>query len=557
MIRAAPRTILSLCLVVTIGGQGRAVAQSLRAVPLDHWSYAVVDELLLRRPDLGGRGTWGSAGPWREEDFREILARAQEAGLAAGDSPRSRDVDHLSVAFPAEDAAREVRFHNEPSLEIVVHASEDDLAVDPPFLGTRFAEDDGDPPVPSLRAIARHDFAVQYRDRFALGWRYAVDSDVTNDPTRFRQIEAREDTDYGFALLDAYVTARYGPLSVTAGRNELALGPAGRTSGVFLADSIPPLDQIRIELDTRAVRFTGVIARLSGDLQNRSVDESGETIPGSDPPERDRRPVDRILYLHRLDWEPHPSLQVAVSESAIVTGFDRGLDARYANLLIPFFVSQEDEDESGGVDVDVNVNAEGVLRIPWGARLWANLYAQELFIDEDKREEIGNQLAWKLGALAAGDRIGLPAWTLGLEYTRVDVFTYLHRGLNTDATHFGVPLGSTLGPDADLTEAWLVWRPQPALRLTTDLAYRRDGERGVGTSESVIDAGNPSFPSGVVEREWRWGVEGRGVWPRHGVEGRLRVVHHDLEAIGHEPGREGDFWSAELALRVSRDFVHR
>ena len=531
-------------------------AQSLRAVPLDHWAYDVADELLLRHPRLVA-GLWLGNRPWREADFLTLLARADSAGLGDADRRAAAALDLLGRAFPAHALAEpEVAIHNEASLRLAAHASRDDAAFDPSFLGVRFEEPDGDPPIPALRGVIQHDFAVQYRDRFALAWRYAIDSDVTGDPTRFRQLEAREDTDYGFALLDAYAVYGYGPLRVTAGRNELWLGQAGGSSSVFVSDSIPPIDQVRVDLVTRTLRFTGMIGRLSADDQNRSLDEHGETIPGSmPPPASERRNVDRIFYLHRVDWQPADYLQVAISEAALVTGTDRGLDARYANLLIPFFVTQEDEDASGGVDVNVMINAEGVLLLSPGARIWTNVFVQEFFIDAEKRENIGNQLAYKAGAEMAGDALGLPALTAGLEYTRVDVFSYLHRGLNTNHTQFGVPLGSSLGPDADMGQAWIDWRPRPDLRLTLDAMLRRDGERGVETLESVIDAGHPDFPSGVVQRERRLGVEAWGMLPGHGVEGLLRVSAHDLTDIEHEPGRQRRYWTAEAGLRVRHVFA--
>ncbi|HET6361858.1 MAG TPA: capsule assembly Wzi family protein [Gemmatimonadota bacterium] len=557
MLTGVCRRVLPLAWTAVVMAAPQAGAsQSLRAVPLDHWAYDVAEELLLRHPALGV-GLWLGNRPWREADFHTLLARADSAGLGDTDRRASASIELMGRAFPERaPAVAEVAIHNEASLWLTAHASRNEAAFDPSFLGVRFEESDGDPPIPALRGVLQHDFAVQYRDRFALGWRYAIDSDVTGDPTRFRQLEAREDTDYGFALLDAYAVYGYGPLRVTAGRNELWLGQAGRSSSVFVSDSIPPIDQVRIDLVTRTLRFTGLIGRLSGDEQNRSLDEHGETIPGSmPPPAGERRDVDRIFYLHRVDWQPADYIQVAISEAAFVTGIDRGLDARYANLLIPFFVTQEDEDESGGVDVNVMVDVEGVLLVPRGARIWANVFVQEFFIDADKRENIGNQLAYKAGAEMAGDALGLPAITAGVEYTRVDVFSYLHRGLNTNHTQFGVPIGSSLGPDADMAQGWISWRPWPNLRLTVDAMMRRDGERGVETLESVIDAGHPDFPSGVVQRERRLGVEGWGLLPGHGVEGLLRVSAHDLTDIEHDPGREGTFWTAEVGLRVRHLFA--
>jgi len=183
------------------------------------------------------------------------------------------------------------------------------------------------------------------------------------------------------------------------------------------------------------------------------------------------------------------------------------------------------------------------------------VFAQEFFIDRSKREEIGNQLAWKLGGMVAGDAVGLPSLTAGLEYTQVGVFTYLHRGLNTNYTQFGVPIGSSLGPDADRSEAWITWRPRPEASLTASISRGRDGERDVDTLESVTEAGNPDFPSGVVQREWRFGVEAWGMMPRYGAEGLLRLGTHDLTAIDHESGRDGDFWVAELGIRIRHDFA--
>ena len=73
--------------------------------------------------------------------------------------------------------------------------------------------------------------------------------------------------------------------------------------------------------------------------------------------------------------------------------------------------------------------------------------------------------------------------------------------------------------------------------------------------ESVIDAGNPDFPSGVVQREQRLGVEVWGLLSRYGAEGLLRASIHDVEDIGHQPGREGTFWTLEAGLRVRHDFA--
>ncbi len=545
-----------LCALALLAGARIAAAQSLRAVPLDHWSYSAAEEILLRHPEWG-EGLHLAARPWREQDFTALIERARDGGLGA-DDPARPFVDLLAETFRPDSgpqAARGVTMHNEVALAYQGYAAKDDASFDPPFLPARFGKSDEDSAGhtgrPAHRVMAGHDFGVQYLDRFALGWRYVVDSHVKSDPTRFRQLEVRKGEDYGFALLDAYGTYHYGPLYFTIGRNELSFGP-GRASSPFLSDSIPPLDHARIELDTRTFHFTGLVARLSGDFQNRMLDEIGQTIPGSLPPDSNRIRTERLLYLHRVDWQPHTMVQLGVSEAALVSGIDRHIEFRYANLLMPFFVTQEDEDEPEGRNVNVMVDVDGALTFR-RVRVYGLFMAQEFFIDKTEREKIGNQTAWRIGGSWA-DPLGIPGVTAGAEYTRADVFMYLHRGLNTNWTTYGVPLGSMLGPDADQTLAWVSWYPCRAARLTVQGFTRRGGENSVETQESVLDAGNPPFPRGVVQQEVGGSVEGWVLLPRWGLEGLARATVRQVDDVGNEVRADERFWQLDVGLRYAWRF---
>ncbi|HET7692574.1 MAG TPA: hypothetical protein VFM44_05765, partial [Gemmatimonadota bacterium] len=74
------RLVLPASTVAILATPSAMAAQSLRAVPLEHWAYDVADELLLRHPRLIA-GLWLGNRPWREADFLALLARADSVGL--------------------------------------------------------------------------------------------------------------------------------------------------------------------------------------------------------------------------------------------------------------------------------------------------------------------------------------------------------------------------------------------------------------------------------------------------------------------------------------------
>jgi hypothetical protein len=523
-----------------------AFAQTLRVVPLEDWRYMVIDALLLRNPDLSGE-VWLSNRPWRERDLNAVVEAFRVEPSASEDALERGWVDALGEASRLDPDSLDsdpIETFHQIGGRFLGFRSTDDASFEPPFEEPTFRADEGEP---SFRGILQHDFAVQYRENFSLGWRYLVDSNIRNAPAR-RSMRGIRGEESAFEVVDAYAIGVLGPLTLTVGRVETAWGP-GRASNVFLSESIPSLDQFRLELEADPVRFTAVIAQLSRERPNRLIDADGNTISGSMPSDSAPVPFDvtRFLYLHRLDWRVRNDLQVAISEGALVTGIDRGIELRFANPLIPFYVTQKEDDETDEEDINIVANVEVTYTGLESTRLYADLFVQEFFIDAAKRRDIGNQLAWRVGGMS-GDPLGWQGTTVGAEYTRVDVFTYLHRGLNTNWTTFGVPLGSSLGPDADQGVVWADIWVVPTAKIGLDLLVRRGGERNVRTLESVLVARNPKFPSGIVQREWRIDVEAHGFHPRWGLEGRARLGRRWVDNIANELGRDGAFWELRVDL---------
>jgi len=536
--------ILALGLLLAASAPARG--QDLRTVPTDHWSYPVADALLLRHPELT-KAVWLVHRPWRAGEFRDLVRRSRDLGLDR-DPTVARWVAMLAEEYPATPPGAATVVRQEIVPRFRGSARTDDATFEPAFLDARFEGQDGQP---GARGIVEHLGAIERREGFAFVWRYALDTNVRNDPTRTRAGRFRllggSDDEAAATVLEAYGTYRWQAFQATVGRASLELGP-GRGASVFLSDSVPAIDQLRIELHSAPLRFTGVIGRLSEDDQNRTLDETGRTRQGTTPPETGLADVTRNLYLHRLDVRFSDVFQVAVTEAAVVSGIDRGFEARFANLLIPFILGEKDEDEPEEVNVNVVGNLQGVFTAIPGLQLYGDWFAQTFFLlDPDLRRDFGDQFAWRLGGEWA-EPLGLPRTTVGAEYTRADVFMFLHRGLNTNWTTFGVPLGSTIGPDADQGVAWIDHWPDPTLRLSADVMARRKGERSIETLESFLDAGKPDFPSGTVEDQWRLGVEAWKIAPGHGLEGKVRLAWRTVDDIGNEPGRDGEFWELEIGL---------
>lgn len=536
LIAGISRSTAIALVVMALGGGTSAAGQSLRTVPTTHWTYEVADALLLRHPELG-EVVWVANRPWREAEFRALVERAGELGLGEGAPRVARWVAMLEAEYrpPAtagpDDLALDI--YNEATLSYRGSARTDDATFEPAFQGTRIDAPDGEP---GNRLVGRHDLAIQYRDRFALVTGYVVDQNVRNDPalSRLGGFRIGSDKDeFGVVFLDAYGAFEAGPVYARIGRAAMSLGP-GRGASVFLSDSISPLDQARVEVDLDPVRLTGLVGRLSGDRQDRSLDDEGRVIPGSDPPESGARSVDRIVYLHRVEWRWKRWIQAAVSEAVLSTGFDRGVEAEFASMVVPFAFFADDERRSFLLGGEI---------VAWpvpGVEAYVGAVVQE-------GDELDDQRAWRVGGRWA-DPPGAAGVTVGAEYTRADERMYLDPGLNTAWTTFGAPVGSTLGPDADQAYGWIEYWPAATVRLTADLLRRRRGERSLA-DPGEFDRGDGEFPTGTVERQWRAGLEGWWNAPEPGLEGFARVDRRTVDNLGNAGGRDDAFWELRVGLR--------
>jgi hypothetical protein len=125
------------------------------------------------------------------------------------------------------------------------------------------------------------------------------------------------------------------------------------------------------------------------------------------------------------------------------------------------------------------------------------LVIDDIQIDAADRQVFPNQLAWWLRATAPLPA-ALPA-TARLEYRHVNSFTYLRARSLYDEVYqqYDRPLGSTLGPDADLVrgeaDVWL----NGNMRVAGGVGLWRHGARRIEQrpTESMRGHANDPFPS--------------------------------------------------------------
>jgi hypothetical protein len=120
------------------------------------------------------------------------------------------------------------------------------------------------------------------------------------------------------------------------------------------------------------------------------------------------------------------------------------------------------------------------------------------------------------------------------EYVRLNSFTYVHRGLNTDYEHFGSPIGHPLGPDTDQTSLHVTKTVNGRLSLTGSFVYRRRGETRIDTREESRGK-TSSFLQGGVERRRIYSMSVRYV-PHRDLFLKLDTSYIRISNLGNISG---------------------
>lgn len=251
--------------------------------------------------------------------------------------------------------------------------------------------------------------------------RLAIDRDKSySNNVKFAFLES--DLDF----TQSHIRYDNGWFYATLGREVRNVG-AGLFQKVFISNSSQPFDAISLgaKFSSFEYRFTHG-SLLSSPLDTSIAQGFNSVLP------------DKFLVMHRFAFRPSWG-EIALWESVIYSA--RSIDFGYLNP-ISFFKSLEhalhDRDNS-------MMGIDATIRPMKNLQLKGSFLLDDIIISEIGNGYWSNKTAWNIAATYSLD---LPI-DLGLEYSRVEPYTYSHfNGLNSYTNDRGL-LGSIIKPNSD------------------------------------------------------------------------------------------------------------
>ncbi|MEO0108263.1 MAG: capsule assembly Wzi family protein [candidate division WOR-3 bacterium] len=339
--------------------------------------------------------------------------------------------------------------------------------------------------------------------------------------------ECRGEKFFIFHIPEAYFRFQLPWFQVKLGRDYVYWGPGYRSS-VLISNSAPPLEQVQLCADFSRFKLTTMTAALSPWRSSQRF-MSAQRL--------------EVNFWHRI--VAGIALFVVHSPDSAQTKSFFG----YLNPLIPLYpeIANAGHDDNGLVGGDIAVYLPRV-----------KLYAQGLV---DNYEFAANKhqnpirppdaFALQAGLLA----IPTDFLTCRYEYSRINNYTYYHPEHLIAFTSYDVPLGHTLGPDADEHFGTVNWHLAPLLSLGLYAAQTRRGDRNRGDwTHRSYQWGRPqvdtTFPTGVAEQTRELGPTlSFQPWPRLSATARAAVfqVHNAGGVLGQR--RSGITFALKLEHR--------
>ena len=314
-------------------------------------------------------------------------------------------------------------------------------------------------------------------------------TDVRNDP-HIRESPFRN-TSGVVGFQDAYISAEVGKLIVSLGRAREAWLGEGEESLVLSANG-PAFDRLLL-----ALRFSKFELRAFASTINDVVlDSTRDVLPEGVSQQR----WHRFAFGHGLTYHPTKKIELTLGETAVVQRQGFTVDLAYLNPLMIYQTTQHDTSQSGAGDA--NLTGFFAARATVGrATLSGEFLVDDIQIDAKDRANYPNQLGWNVEAAYALPIIYVSS--LGVQYRRIDSFTYIGQvDYSKVYQNFDAPLGSELGPDADMVRGYAEFWASGKLRFVGGLARWRHGAYRITDRPTLNRLGHASdpYPDTTVDR---------------------------------------------------------
>lgn len=380
-------------------------------------------ELLITRGEI--RDPSPMLRPIRVADLRIVLAEAR----LAPDSPGGRLGTQLGMTIVSDSGEASWAAEGRGGLQSFTSARRDQIHPGGAG-GTRgYGELRLEARAGSIVAVTRG--AAENRLKLDPDWPGDPSQDGSSVPTRF---------------IDAYLSAQWKYVHLTFGQRERNWGPVG-LPGIGLSNAGYPRSDLQFDLVTRLIRFTALGARL------RAV----EGLSGD--------PVGRYLAAHRLAVTPHPTLALALWETAVIADRFDTIDPDFFNPLTLLSFSTR---FGWGDDRNVLLGGDAAWRT--GRVL---LEAQAALDDYNPGGENPYPNRWAFALGASGPLASQAAWKL--RYTTASSLAFRTLDPVENLTDRGVGLGRNFSDN----ELWLAGVSVPVRNrwvVSPEVSYLRQGE---------------------------------------------------------------------------------
>lgn len=279
---------------------------------------------------------------------------------------------------------------------------------------------------------------------------------------------AEKDLKYNFKLFEkeessffdrayGYIAYEHPNINVKIGSDRQIIGYG--INKLILGDNSPNFDYLSLRLNYKSFQFDYTHGWMLGKKYRSTVSDRGYQIT-FEP---------KNFVHHRISFSTFKNLRLGFGESVIYA--NRIVDFAYINPF-NFYKSTEHSLQ----DRDNTLLYLDAEYIPFSeVKLYSTFLIDDVDFSKLGSGWFGNQFAYNIGADVVQPFETLPLH-FGIEYIRIEPYTYTHRLIENNYSNYSYPLASELQPNSDRITFVIKIFPSPKVNFTASASYQRHGK---------------------------------------------------------------------------------